>query len=932
MVRNLFIITVSLVFLLNSLALPGYASSMMPEFLCEIGMKFYKQGKYDDALHEFRKALLVQPAYQPALEYIRLIQGKQELKEEKAISGPVTPTIIPGAIKEKEKPWAIFEKASREKKATIYPAAPVVTGFTETGVPTEKLVLPLPAILRLDSSLAQVLQPIEIEQGKSILIEGNGIQRFLVTQPDILTVEKKGANELWVKGNNIGYTYLYVWDSNGRWTTEFLGVSAIPEGPTYEELLRRKEEIARNFKLRYTLDWSSYETGRRLDRDSLKRSSYSYTHGLSLTGQTPYGNFDSGASIRRLKTTTDLTYFSFGLTDGSIGPFKGFSLHGFDYTPYFSNLVLPGVNLRGGILNSPVFDKKLDYTVFWGRESGGRYGNLSPGLYKSKHSFLDGFNLNYSPVKQQNYKFSLAHGWGRDRLDSLNAYGYDLLSTWNFAGGGLTYEIANDSEAFAHLVNFRYIKPKINLSTELRDIDKNFNSMTGMGWRDGELGGLFNLNYRPTKNLNMLSRLDLYRDRLYPAEDNYHRLNEDFNWNTTYTIDPSSSLNLNYALQNQLGRISQNRYQNAGLGINKTIKFINKDISTYAGYARQENKSYTSHSLDYINNRFSSGIRFSLLGELYYYLSKELNWLEETYTATHIRPVALEQGLDWTDQIGRIPLYGTFRMTYRDEEDATSAVGLLSGEDYLEGYLELSYRPGNGSEIFGSSRVRNSWADSPGIAKRMEASFYGGMRYLWDTGIKWESVGNIEGLVFKDFNSDGLRQRDEPPVAGVKLWLGKDKSQVTDIFGYYKFKNIKARKAYINIDASTIPAGFVLTVPFTQETSILHHQNAQINFGIISRSEIAGLVFEDVDGDGQYSKDDIAVKDAVIILEDGQKAATDSSGKYTFSHAAVGDHTLNLDLKSLPIYYLPGTPITKKITLFEGVTYVYNIPLKRIKE
>lgn len=70
---------------LNSLILPVYPYTQMPEFLCEIGIKFYQQGRYDEALYEFKKALLVQPAYEPALKYIQMIQERKRLKEPLAI-------------------------------------------------------------------------------------------------------------------------------------------------------------------------------------------------------------------------------------------------------------------------------------------------------------------------------------------------------------------------------------------------------------------------------------------------------------------------------------------------------------------------------------------------------------------------------------------------------------------------------------------------------------------------------------------------------------------------------------------------------------------------------------------------------------------------------------------------------------------------------
>lgn len=938
-----FIILFSIMLFLTFFIPAGYASpSMMTDFLCEIGLKFYQQGRYDEALHEFRKALMLDPSYQPALKYIQMIEQVRSAKEAKEEKEEKEVVVIPPTFKPiSPTPKGVisetldFIELQREmiiERQLLLPkgiSPPVkITELVEMPVIAEEKMAP-PKIITLEESLSKIPQPIEIEQGKNMLVVGKNIKRFLVTQPEMLTIERGGPDKLLLTGKEVGYTYVHVWDDNGRWTTEWLTVFPKPVGPTYEELLRREEERARNFRLRYTLSWTSFESGRRID--DLERGSYSWLHGLTLNGPSPYGDIDSIANIRRLQTSTDLTYFTLGLSNGQIGPFKGFNLRSFDYSPGFSNLAFPGATLRGVMVNSPAFDKKLDYTTFWGREGGGRYGNLSPGLTKTKNSFLEGFNLSYTPVTQQNYRFSLLHGHGRDRDNYLNHYGYDLSGSWGFDKWGLGYEIASDSETLAHLLNARYNRPKLNLTAELRNISKDYLSITGRGWRQGELGGLLSLSYRPTDKLITSGSLDVSQDRLSPAPDNDNRWNENFNWDTSYQLDPETSLNLNYSLQNELGRLSQYRYQTFGLGAYKRIKFI-KDISAYANYYHQENKSFSSPASDYINNRIITGIRFSLIGELYYYLNKELNWLEVRYSADRAHPNATETGLDWSNRLGKSPFYGNIRFTYRDEEDTVSPLSFLAGEDYIEGYSELSYRPSEDKELYGSCRVRNAWADNPNVTKRVEASFNAGMRYLWDTGVRWESVGNIEGYVFRDLNSDGLRQRDEPPVEGIKIWLGKDKSQVTDLFGYYKFKGVKARKVYVNLDTSTLPPGFVLTVPVTQEVGVVHHRFTRVDFGIISRSEIRGIVFEDVDNNGEYSRNDKGIAGVVITLEDGTEVITDTTGRYIFSHAATGEHTLSLDLNSLPIYYLPQVPIKKDIGLFEGVTYIHNIPLKRVKE
>ena len=901
-----------------------YASEIL-SYLCEIGLRFYQQGRYDEALEEFKKALLVNPNYGPALKYIQMIEKMKEKEASVFLPQAPSPT-------RKEAIQELLDYFEKEKiKEELPKEIPLKPEVKEIPLKPEVKIEKIPPslVIKLDESLNTIMQPIEIEQGKSVIILGKNIQRFLATSLDILIIEKKSNDELLVTAKELGYTYLHIWDENGRWTTEWLGVPPKPEGPTYEELMLKEEERARNFKLRYSMDWYSYETGRRIDE--LERNSYGWSYGLSIDGPTPYGKLDSSASIRRLKTSTDLTYFTLGLTDGNLGKFKGFSLRGFDFYPNFSNLSFSGATLRGVMLSSAAFNNKLSYTAFWGREGAGRYGNLSPGLSKIRHSFLEGFNLNYSLTKTNSYRFSLVHGHGRDRAIDLNRYGYDLISSWNFDKWGINYEVAQDSENFAHLLNAHFSIPKLNFNTELREISKKFLSITGSGWRQGERGGIFNLNYTPFDKLSISSSLNLYQDRLSPAEDNDQRLNEDFDLSLNYQIDPLTSLGLSYSLQNELGRIYQYRYQNVGTNLYHTFKFI-RDIYTYINYYHQESKNFSSPLSDYINDRIYAGIRFNLIGQLYYYLNKEINFVEARGYGDTSHPHALETGLDYSAQLGKTPLYSNLRFSFRDEEETVAPLSFLSGEDYIEGYLELAYRPNPDMEVYGSGRFRNIWQDNPNVTKRMELDFNAGMRYLWDTGLRWEAVGDVEGYVFKDLNSDGLRQKDEPPVEGIKIWLGKNKSCITDLFGYYNFKKIKAQKVYITLDTSTLPSGYVLTVPVTQEAVISHLGKSRVDFGIICRSEISGFVFEDVDGDGQYSRKDKAVSGVEIILEDGSKAITDATGRYVFSRASVGEHTLTLNLNSLPLYYLPQVPIKTEIFLSEGMTYTYNIPLKRTKE
>jgi len=723
----------------------AFAYSQIAEFLCEEGIRDLNQGNFPEAEDEFNRALIAEPGYPPAIYYLELIS---EMSTEVTSGGKLNLPVYSSSVRLDRQ--TAMENTLNQAKIFI----PELSQQEEsTGGITRKKT-PIRYLLN-DPSLS-IQQPIEIQEGKYIIISGSNIKRFLVVQPELLYAEKLNDHEISVLAKGRGLGTIIVWDDSGRTSIECTGIMPIPEGPSLEETMRKEEQGMGNFKLRYNLDWYDYYTGRRLETIE-RNGGYSWIHNLRMDGATPYGLLDAGITERTLANTTDMTYISAGLTNGKLGDFKGFNLRAGDYSPYFYNLAIPGANLRGVYFSSPAFNNKLNYDIFWGKENGGGYGTLST-TYKSLHSFISGFNLNFSPVTWQNYKFSVAHGWGRDRQNFLKDYAYDFIGSWNFKHSGYRYEIASDTKNLAQLFTSRYNGKNLYVNLELRDIDKEFMSITGPGSRQGELGALLNLNWRPTDKLTYIQRFNIYRDRLYPAEDNPDRYNEDLDSTLTYKVDPLTSLEASYTLQNDLGKVSQVRYQSSGLGVNRLFSLFGKEISFYSKYSHQDNQNFSAPSLDYSNEKFYAGLRFSVIGALYYYFNRELNWLTERSTSNHVRPNVMETGLDWYDRIGRSPFWGSMRFTWRDEENADSPLSFLAGEDYIEGYGELSFRPADGQEIYASARVRNVWKEIATATSRVEASFNVGMKILWDTGLRWDAVSTIQGYVFKDYNSNGLME------------------------------------------------------------------------------------------------------------------------------------------------------------------------------
>ena len=964
-IKRIFIIFFIATFLSHLLIplYPAFALTSFSNIYFERGVEYFESGNYEDALREFRNILRIDPENRIAKRYITIIElelgldlsfnsgeipfsywkkrsyrgtfkeQEQYFRGQKIIEEPfIAPsTITPPAKTAKEKISRALDLAEASLKEDILETKPYVRpirGSVSPGVMVERV--PLIEELVLDKEVIDnISMPIKIEQGKSVIISGNHITRFLVVSPNVIDVRRENSNEISVTGRDIGYSYLHIWDREDRWTLYFQGIFPRPKGLTLEEEMRLSEKKASNFKLRYSMDWVLFEQGRRLH--SVERQSYSYSHWFTLTGETPYGDFAGDTQIKNADNNTDLSYLSLRLTRGNIGPFKDFTIKTFDYGLPFGNLAYGGATLRGIELESPAFNNQINYTTFWGREGGGRYGGLSPSLTKTEHSFLSGFDVNYIPSEKIDYGFTCIHGWGRDREDYLNKNSYDFDINYHFTDLDLGYEVSSDSESFAHLVDAVYDVSNLKLTAELRNIAEDFNSITGRGQRQGELGGLFTVYYKPTLDIDVFNRLDVYKDRLYPNPENENRWNIDYSTDLRYSINPTAYLRFDYGIQDERGKVSPRRFQSVGVTLNKTFDLLKK-ISTSIGYRNSNSKNFSSPGLDYINDKLSLGLRFNIIGELYYYLTKEINWITERYDGSSSTPHVLETGLNWDSQIFDTSFYSRMRLIYRDEEDAGSTLSFLSGEDYLEGYGEISYNPHPDMEVFLSGRLRNVWAENPAVDKRMEVELRTGLRYIFDTGWSWSSVGTVDGYAFKDLNSDGIKQIQEPGVEGIKLYIGKNRSEVSDSEGHYVFEKVKAKEVPVTIDSSSLPAGFVLTTSSTQEAVISHYETVQVDFGIISRSEIIGIVFVDLDGDGKFSKDDRGLSGVILMLEDGTHVTTDGSGRYFFRNVTTGANTITLNINSVPVDYLPQVPLGKKITLFEGMSFEHNIPLKNITE
>jgi hypothetical protein len=99
--------------------LPFFASLSFPQsqsvdYICEMGVTFYRLGRFSDALVEFKKALTLDPENQIAKHYIGNIFNQEIVDSQKKISPPPEPLTQAGIPRKRESPGGPGEASTTE--------------------------------------------------------------------------------------------------------------------------------------------------------------------------------------------------------------------------------------------------------------------------------------------------------------------------------------------------------------------------------------------------------------------------------------------------------------------------------------------------------------------------------------------------------------------------------------------------------------------------------------------------------------------------------------------------------------------------------------------------------------------------------------------------------------------------------------------------
>ena len=199
--------------------------------------------------------------------------------------------------------------------------------------------------------------------------------------------------------------------------------------------------------------------------------------------------------------------------------------------------------------------------------------------------------------------------------------------------------------------------------------------------------------------------------------------------------------------------------------------------------------------------------------------------------------------------------------------------------------------------------------------------------YFWDNeNIIKENSGDIDGeekrvnlgdFVWFDENKDGVQNKDEQGLAGVKVTLKNENGEVvqtveTNEKGNYQFKDLVPGKYQVVFDA---PAGYLPTEKYSgydyerdsngQVVNVnLTDDDYSIDSGFYKEDEpkvkLGDYVWEDTDKDGVQGADEKGIANVKVTLKDAdgnvvKETVTDDQGKYLFEELDKGKYTVDFE-------------------------------------
>ena len=174
--------------------------------------------------------------------------------------------------------------------------------------------------------------------------------------------------------------------------------------------------------------------------------------------------------------------------------------------------------------------------------------------------------------------------------------------------------------------------------------------------------------------------------------------------------------------------------------------------------------------------------------------------------------------------------------------------------------------------------------------------------------------GVILGKAFYDDNDNGIQDLGEVTQADVELILENGTRIRTDADGKYSIPNVAAGIHVLRVNEASLPPDVSLRSAFFRHLKNGRSQLLQMGGGMLYKANIPlakarikpsivqGVIYLDLDHNGQYDQTDATFADARFLWDDSLQLYSDSSGRFDLIDILPGTHSLAIELNELPTY------------------------------
>ena len=803
-----------------------------------------------------------------------------------------------------------------------------------------------------------------VERTKTLLVPTQGRARAIILNPEAVEVDSVTDSAIVFRGLQIDSSVVHLFDDSGRRTirievTELVSIVTEIQQRQQQAVRERLGVPQRSLKFRYRGTQRHLERGEKVSLSNTGERFRIRTHELTGRMDTPAGEFYSRMFLEQ-RRSADLgkevmqpRHLSAELRRVDLGPLGPSDLVAGDKDLDLSNFTIDGRRYRGfGLFPAvsedpfdaerPALDRKFKLAAFGGEERQGFGLDLPAGLQsRQARSRFSGAKMSYALWKTGHLYLTGLHRYGKGgelRSDHVAATGFNTAvgeKLW------LKGEAArNGPEGAYELEAQALLTDWLKTRNRVWRVGKNYRTVTGTvseegqtGWKGWVGADLLFLDLPAS----MFAESTLFKDRnainpVNPQE-----------WNTIYTVGTSSQLPWQLAFQGSAAYEDESasplpyvnrRYE---LNLSRPISFRDgwlRSLAPFAGYRHSKyEKSNNVPGFDAKLDVYRTGIRASLAEGFWAAVTWSEGRLEEENPQTlpavvHPKELTLEAGKSHVFKV--IPATLNLSVQYEDVQQTFRKTHQpFPDQDRFGTAGRFSWRLGKERELFAEVSLNRQKSETTADRPVVDLFAQFGVELLWDTGFTLRQKGGAAGEVFIDLNGNGRREPGEAGLDGVRVYVEGGPETVTRPDGHYRLKGIPEGPAVIRVDPAQIPKGYSFTTPNSQPKLILPRKEQEANFGISTEAEFRGVVFNDLNEDLIYQEGfDRPVQGVRMMLESGQASLSAADGFYSIRKASPGEHTLSVDVSSIPDGYRTLIPVQQGFQPREGEVVRQDLPLK----